>query len=129
MRKAPSSFFRWIFALSLLYAILVQAACLNWNAPQSPDEILFRRAVYASDHGKNDVARITLQVMLNTYPDSKYSPEANELLQRVNALSVEDDSGTAPSSSECPALGNPQSMICFFPTPKPHFPLGTDWYK
>jgi hypothetical protein len=105
---AQRSFHRMACVIGLLCSILVQTACLNWNAPQLPDEILFRRAVYASDHGKNDVARITLQVMLNTYPDSKYSPEANELLQRVNALSTEDNSGNPPSSSECPALGDPQ---------------------
>jgi len=58
---------------------------LKWESTQ-PDEILFRRAAFAADHGKYDVARLTLQTFVNTYPDSDLVPaprqEINDLCQK-----------------------------------------------
>ena len=37
-----------------------------------PDKILFDKAMVAMKKGRYDVARLTLQTLLNTYPDSEY---------------------------------------------------------
>lgn len=43
---------------------------------KQPDKILFDRAEDAMRHSKYDVARITLQTLINTYPDSEYIARA-----------------------------------------------------
>src|SRR5665213_1416674 len=47
----------------------------NVNTKQ-PDKELFDKAMIAEKKGKFDVARLTLQTMLNTYPDSEYRMRA-----------------------------------------------------
>ncbi|MFP5230570.1 MAG: outer membrane protein assembly factor BamD [Acidobacteriota bacterium] len=41
-----------------------------------PDKVLFDKAANAMKHGKFDVARLDLQTLLNTYPDSEYQMRA-----------------------------------------------------
>ncbi len=41
-----------------------------------PDKVLFDKAFNAMKHGKYDVARLDLQTLLNTYPDSEYQMRA-----------------------------------------------------
>ena len=43
---------------------------------KQPDKVLFDRAMDAMKHGKFDVARVTLQTLINTYPDSEYIARA-----------------------------------------------------
>ncbi|MGC9292008.1 MAG: outer membrane protein assembly factor BamD [Acidobacteriaceae bacterium] len=43
---------------------------------QQPDKALFDRAMIALKKGKFDVARLDLQTLLNTYPDSEYQMRA-----------------------------------------------------
>src|SRR5437764_4495634 len=43
---------------------------------KQPDKVLFDRAMEAMKKGKYDVARITLQTLINTYPDSEYIARA-----------------------------------------------------
>ena len=43
---------------------------------QQPDKILFDKALDSMKKGRFDVARLTLQTMLNTYPDSEYRMRA-----------------------------------------------------
>src|SRR6202163_3485388 len=43
---------------------------------KQPDKALFDRAMDAMKHNRFDVARITLQTMINTYPDSEYIARA-----------------------------------------------------
>jgi outer membrane protein assembly factor BamD len=47
----------------------------NVNSKQ-PDKVLFDRAMDAMKKGKYDVARITLQTLINTYPDSEFVARA-----------------------------------------------------
>src|SRR3954469_2455834 len=47
----------------------------NLNSKQ-PDKVLFDRAMEAMKKGKYDVARLTLQTLINTYPDSEYVARA-----------------------------------------------------
>src|SRR5258708_17650148 len=43
---------------------------------KQPDKVLFGRAMDAMKHNRFDVARITLQTMINTYPDSEFIARA-----------------------------------------------------
>jgi len=47
----------------------------NVNSAQ-PDKVLFDRAMDAMQHNRFDVARLSLQTMINTYPDSEYVARA-----------------------------------------------------
>src|ERR1700758_5856191 len=75
---------RRISVVILLGALLFCAACTNKkvNNPlanvgsKQPDKVLFDRAMDAMKHNRFDVARITLQTLINTYPDSEYIARA-----------------------------------------------------
>lgn len=41
-----------------------------------PDKVLYDKALYQTAHGHFDVARLDLQTLLNTYPDSQYQMRA-----------------------------------------------------
>src|SRR5438270_5185224 len=75
---------RRISALILLGALLFCAACTNKkvNNPlanvgsKQPDKVLFDRAMDALKHNRYDVGRLTLQTLINTYPDSEFIARA-----------------------------------------------------
>lgn len=64
--------------------MFVAAGCHNNRAPnpianldsKQPDKVLFDRAMEAMRNNKFDTARITLQTLINTYPDSEYIARA-----------------------------------------------------
>jgi outer membrane protein assembly factor BamD len=70
--------------LVLLAALIFAAACTNKkvNNPlanvgsKQPDKVLFDRAMEAMKHNRFDVSRMTLQTLINTYPDSEYIARA-----------------------------------------------------
>ena len=71
--------------LAFLGALLViTAACSNKKSvnplanvgSKQPDKVLFDKAMDAMKHNRFDVARITLQTLINTYPDSEYIARA-----------------------------------------------------
>ena len=77
--------FRRVFiALLLAASLLTGVACKNKKAAnplahinsKQPDKVLFDRAMEAMKERKYDVARITLQTLINTYPDSEYVARA-----------------------------------------------------
>src|SRR6201997_576449 len=43
---------------------------------KQPDKVLFDKAMDAMHHNRFDVARLTLQTLINTYPDSEYIARA-----------------------------------------------------
>src|SRR6202789_2650272 len=47
----------------------------NVNSKQ-PDKVLFDKAMVSMKKGRYDVSRLTLQTLLNTYPDSEYRMRA-----------------------------------------------------
>jgi len=53
----------------------VQNPIANVDSKQ-PDKVLFDRAMEAIKHGKYDIARLSLQTLINTYPDSEYIARA-----------------------------------------------------
>src|SRR3989442_15657390 len=71
-----------IFGLGLLLAIT--SACTNKKVQnplanvgsKQPDKVLFDRAMDATKHNRFDVARMTLQTLINTYPDSEFVARA-----------------------------------------------------
>lgn len=68
--------------LSLL--LLLTAGCSNKKSvnplagvgSKQPDKVLFDKAMDAMKHNRFDVARMTLQTLINTYPDSEYIARA-----------------------------------------------------
>src|ERR1700746_750053 len=64
--------------------LLLTAACTHKkvNNPlanvgsKQPDKVLFDRAMDAMKHNRFDVARMTLQTLINTYPDSEFVARA-----------------------------------------------------
>ena len=75
---------RCIPIILLLGALVCSVACTNKkvNNPlanvgsKQPDKVLFDRAMDAMKHNRFDVARITLQTLINTYPDLEYIARA-----------------------------------------------------
>lgn len=70
--------------LVLVVGLALLAGCTNKkvNNPlanvgsKQPDKVLFDRAMDAMRHNRFDVARMTLQTLINTYPDSEYIARA-----------------------------------------------------
>src|SRR6202049_3622275 len=60
--------------------LLITAGCTNKKpvnplsnvGSKQPDKVLFDKAMDAMKHNRFDVARITLQTLINTYPDSEF---------------------------------------------------------
>jgi outer membrane protein assembly factor BamD len=71
-----------IAVLGILLALT--AACTNKKSTnplanigsKQPDKVLFDKAMDAMRHNRFDVARLTLQTLINTYPDSEYIARA-----------------------------------------------------
>jgi outer membrane protein assembly factor BamD len=71
-----------IALLGLLLALT--AACTNRKSvnplagvgSKQPDKVLFDKAMDAMRHNRFDVARLTLQTLINTYPDSEFIARA-----------------------------------------------------
>jgi outer membrane protein assembly factor BamD len=68
----------------LLGVLVFTAACTNKKVKnplasvdsKQPDKVLFDRAMDAMKHNRFDVARLTLQTLINTYPDSEFLARA-----------------------------------------------------
>jgi outer membrane protein assembly factor BamD len=75
---------RRISVLLLLVALAITVACTNKKVSnpianvdsKQPDKVLFDRAMDAMKHNRFDQARLTLQTLINTYPDSEYIARA-----------------------------------------------------
>ncbi len=72
----------FIAGMGLLLAVTV--GCTNKKAvnplanvgSKQPDKVLFDKAMDAMKHNRFDVARMTLQTLINTYPDSEFIARA-----------------------------------------------------
>ncbi len=76
---------RRIASIAVLGVLLaLTAACTNKKSvnplanigSKQPDKVLFDKAMDAMRHNRFDVARLTLQTLINTYPDSEYIARA-----------------------------------------------------
>src|SRR5450759_3128222 len=69
---------------SLILLLALTVACTNKKSvnplanvgSKQPDKVLFDRAMDAMKHNRFDVARMTLQTLINTYPDSEFIARA-----------------------------------------------------
>ncbi len=76
--------FRRISIAALGTMLLLTAACSNKKSvnplanigSKQPDKVLFDKAMDAMRHNRFDVARMTLQTLINTYPDSEFIARA-----------------------------------------------------
>jgi len=101
--------------LAALAAVVLLAGCGGKNTKQQdlsasaePDKVLFERAMEDIRKNKYDIARLTLQTLLNTYPDSEYLAQAK--------LAIADSyfkEGT--SSALTAAVTEYKDFITFFP--------------
>src|SRR5216684_1201668 len=72
------------FVALLAMLLLITAACSNKKSvnplanvgSKQPDKVLFDRSMDAMKHNRFDVARMTLQTLINTYPDSEFIARA-----------------------------------------------------
>jgi outer membrane protein assembly factor BamD len=72
------------FIAILTTLLIVTAACSNKKSvnplanvgSKQPDKVLFDKAMDAMKHNRFDVARMTLQTLINTYPDSEFIARA-----------------------------------------------------
>jgi outer membrane protein assembly factor BamD len=76
--------FRRALLLGLMASAIVFVGCTNKKVvnpiadvnSKQPDKVLYDRALDAMKHNKFDVARLSLQTLINTYPDSEYVARA-----------------------------------------------------
>src|ERR1700688_1668150 len=105
--------------LAALVAVIVLAGCAghktaaakpdtNNTASAEADKILYERAVNDLQHSRFETARLSLQTLINTYPDSEYLAKAK--------LSIADsyfkEGGTTGMTQ---AVAQYQDFITFFP--------------
>ncbi|HEY6765065.1 MAG TPA: outer membrane protein assembly factor BamD [Candidatus Sulfotelmatobacter sp.] len=72
------------FTAVLGVLLVITAACTNKKSvnplanvgSKQPDKVLFDKAMDAMKHNRFDVARMTLQTLINTYPDSEFVARA-----------------------------------------------------
>ena len=92
LRKGIQSRFRctWIFVISSRsgrsswrFQLGLLASCIHkkYDTPitkntQQPDKVLFDQAIKDIEHGRYEVARISLQTLMNTYESSEYLAKA-----------------------------------------------------
>ena len=76
--------FRRVLLVGLMASAIVFGGCSNKKVvnpiadvnSKQPDKVLYDRALDAMKHNKFDVARLSLQTLINTYPDSEYVARA-----------------------------------------------------
>jgi len=73
-----------------------------------PDKLLYNRALEDIKHGRHEVGRLTMQTLINTYPDSEYLAKAKLLI----ADSFYKEGGTANMTQ---AIQGYKDFIVFFP--------------
>src|SRR5919109_4747752 len=77
-------FRRLVIACGIVVPLACAISCTNKKVQnplanlgsKQPDKVLFDRAMDALKHNKFDVARLSLQTLINTYPDSEYVARA-----------------------------------------------------
>jgi outer membrane protein assembly factor BamD len=115
--RLPSSrgfLMRKLLFLPLLFLLVSCAGKkVETNPPDSdldePDRVLYERATNDLDRHKLTVARLTLQTLINTYPDSEYLPQAKYKL-------AESFYREGTSSMLTQAEAEFKDYITFFPT-------------
>ncbi len=96
------------------------------NPGDQPDKILYEKAINEIDHGRYDVGRLTLQTLINTYPDSEFLAKA-KLAIADSYYNEGGISGLTQSEIEY------RDFITFFPTapeaPEAQFRVGMAHFR
>jgi predicted Zn-dependent protease len=90
-----------VSAVALIFSL---TTCANQNSSKvtkGRDAILFERATTAVQQKKFDVARITLQTLVATYPDSEYVNRAKQMLQDPRIARCGGESFPNTPASDC----------------------------
>ncbi len=82
-----------------------QNATAIYNSKR-PDQAIFNAATAAVERSRFDVARMTLQTLLNTYPDSTYAEKATILLQDPRLNPCETAWMVAPLGPDYPCIAS-----------------------
>lgn len=121
-----------VFVLAAVTGTLFLPGCLlhsrrhadlaaSVNAGDQPDKILFEKATNEITHGRYDIGRLTLQTLINTYPDSEFLAKAKLAI----ANSYYTQGGTSGLTQ---AEAEYKDFITFFPTapeaPEAQFRIG-----
>jgi outer membrane protein assembly factor BamD len=114
---------RWTFAGTLLAGLLLSASSSNAQLlhkkkkvnkstsadnTAEPDKVLYNRALDDIKHGRQEVGRLGLQTLINTYPDSEFLAKAKLGI----ADSYYKEGGTANLTQ---AIQGYKDFIVFFP--------------
>src|SRR5690349_12680392 len=92
---------RWR-TLSLIAASLcvLLTACIKWPDAEvsstQHDKLLFERAMSAVEQGRFTVANLSLQTLINTYPDSEYASRAKQVLEDPRIAPCGEPSTSSP---------------------------------
>ncbi len=84
------------------------APAADTDSSAAPDKVLYDRAVKDIKKGRHEVGRLTLQTLINTYPDSEYLAKAKLAI----ADSYYKEGGTANLTQ---AIAAYKDFIVFFP--------------
>jgi outer membrane protein assembly factor BamD len=87
--------------------LALTAACTNKKSAnplanvgtKQPDKVLFDKAMDAMRHNRFDVARLTLQTLINTYPDSEFIARAK--LAECDSWYAEGGTASLAQSEQC----------------------------
>ena len=108
-RRIPVMFLLGVMALTVACTNKKVSNPLADVGSKQPDKVLFDRAMDAMKHNRYEVARLTLQTLINTYPDSEFIARAK--------LSLADSwYAEGGSASWAQAESEYKDFITFFPT-------------
>ena len=93
--------------MCLLSCVLVGCLPLAEIGVRPPDEALFELAMDAVQQKKFDVAHITLQTLINTYPNSQFTDSAKSALRDPRIADCGEGMTFSPSS-ECERTLEPE---------------------
>jgi outer membrane protein assembly factor BamD len=111
---------------ALIYRTRHSEAGLPVSPSDQPDKVLFQKANNEIAHGRYDVGRLTLQTLINTYPDSEYLAKAKLTI----ADSYYNEGGVSGLTQ---ADAEYKDFITFFPTapeaPEAQFRVGMAHFR
>ena len=87
-------------AYILVWLVLCTAGCSSRTSrglpSQQPDRVLFEKATTAAQQKRFAVANLSLQTLVNTYPESQYADAAKLMLQDPQIARCGENLSTAP---------------------------------
>jgi outer membrane protein assembly factor BamD (BamD/ComL family) len=101
----PHRLYRTLQRIGLTAALLCGlTSCAAWPSAEVSskphDKALFEKAMSAVQQKRYAVANLTLQTLVNTYPDSEYADRAKLILQDERIARCGEDFSTTPCEPE-----------------------------